>query len=93
MLTMSSACSATRWPASRRSEAIWAAPPTTSEMSVLVPPMSNRIRSGWPIRRAAWRLPATPPAGPESTPPAARRTESAMVATPPWDWMISTGPP
>ena len=38
--------------------------PTTSEMSVLVPPMSNRIRSGWPIRRAAWRLPATPPAGP-----------------------------
>ena len=38
------------------------------------------------------RLPATPPAGPESTAPAARRTASATVATPPCDWMMSRGP-
>ena len=32
-------------------------------------------------------------AGPESTAPAARRTEFAVpVATPPWDWMIRTEP-
>ena len=88
---MSRLCSATRWPAIRRSDAIAASPPTTSEMSVEVPPMSNGMRSPWPRSRAAYWLPATPPAGPESTPPAASRTASAMVATPPCDWMISTG--
>ena len=38
--------------------------------------MSNGMRSPWPSSRAAYRLPATPPAGPESTPPAASRTAS-----------------
>ena len=91
MLAMSRLCSATRWPAMRRSDAIAASPPTTSEMSVEVPPMSKGMRSPWSSSRAAYWLPATPPAGPESTPPAASRTASAMVATPPCDWMISTG--
>ncbi len=37
-------------------------------------------------------LPATPPAGPDSTPPAASRAASAIGATPPCDWMIRVGP-
>ena len=40
-------------------------------MSVEVPPMSKVMRSPWPSSRAACRLPAMPPAGPESTAPAA----------------------
>ncbi len=67
-------------------------PPSSSAMSVLVPPMSNVMRLPSPSRREACRLPAMPPAGPESTAPAASRTESAMVATPPCDCMISTSP-
>ena len=47
-------------------------------MSVLVPPMSKVMRLPSPSRRAACRLPAMPPAGPDSTAPAASRTESAM---------------
>jgi len=91
MLAISRLCRATRWPPIRRSEAMAASPPTTREMSVEVPPMSNGMRSPWPSSRAAYWLPATPPAGPESTPPAASRTASPMVATPPCDWMMRTG--
>ncbi len=55
--------------------------------------MSNGIRSrSAPSRRAAWTLPATPPAGPDSTAPAASRPASAIGATPPCDWMIRVGP-
>ena len=61
-------------------------------MSVLVPPMSKVIRLPSPKRRAAYRLPAMPPAGPESTAPAARRVDSVTGATPPWDCMISSSP-
>ena len=61
-------------------------------MSVLVPPMSNGIRLPSPTSRAAWTLPATPPAGPDSTAPAASRPASAIGATPPCDWMIRVGP-
>ena len=76
---------AVRWPGP-------AAPSTISEMSVLVPPMSNGIRLPSPTSRAAWTLPATPPAGPDSTAPAASRPASAIGATPPCDWMIRVGP-
>src|SRR5215475_9556215 len=65
-------------------------PSWRSAMSVDVPPMSKVMRSPWFRRRAACRLPAMPPAGPESTAPAARRTESATPATPPCDCMMST---
>jgi hypothetical protein len=85
MLAMSKLCKATRWPAMRRSELIAASPPTTSEISVEVPPMSKGIRSACCMSRAAYWLPATPPAGPDSTLPAAKRTACAMLATPPCD--------
>ena len=62
-----------RWPATRRPVTRVGWPPTISEMSVLVPPMSNGIRLPSPSSRAAWTLPATPPAGPDSTAPAASR--------------------
>ena len=75
-----------------RSEAICALPSTTSETSVLVPPMSNGMRLA--LAEEARRMPAAGDAAgrPESTAPAASRTESAIGATPPWDWMIRTGP-
>ena len=68
----------------------WGSPFWRSAMSVDVPPMSKVMKSPWFRSRAACRLPAMPPAGPESTAPAASRTESAMPATPPWDCMINT---
>ena len=64
--------------------------PGQRQTSVLVPPMSKVTRSPRPVRRATWRPAAMPPAGPDSTAPAARRADSRIGATPPCDCMIST---
>ena len=92
MLAMSRLLSAIVWPATRRPFARLGRPATISEMSVLVPPISNGIKLPSSASRAAWALPATPPAGPDSTAPAASRPASAIGATPPCDWMIKVGP-
>ena len=84
---MSSVGSATwRCPTSSRRSS-FGSPSCSSAMSVLVPPMSNVIRSG---ARAGAHVTAaaTPPAGPESTAPAASRADSPIGATPPCDCMI-----
>ena len=44
-----------------------------------------------PSNPAKARAPATPPAGPDSTAPAATRVASASGTTPPCDWMIRIG--
>ncbi len=89
---MSREGNATRSPPTPRSEDSAASPPEMSEISVDVPPISKGIRSGTPSNSAERRAPATPPAGPESTVPAARRIVSATGATPPCERIISTGP-
>ena len=53
MLAMSRLLSAIVWPATRRAAAKLGRPSTISEMSVLVPPISNGIRLPSPISRAA----------------------------------------
>src|SRR6516165_9591813 len=78
MLVMSRLCNATRWPAMRRSDAMAASPPIMREISVEVPPMSKGMRSPWLNRRAAYWLPATPPAGPESTQPQFKARQVAL---------------
>ncbi len=60
-------------------------PSEISEMSVLVPPMSNGTRSAMPSSSAQRRPPETPPAGPDSTVPAASREASSTGAMPPCD--------
>ena len=74
-----------RWPASMPSADSDACPSEISEMSVLVPPMSNGTRSGIPSRSAQRRPPDMPPAGPDSTVPAASREASSTGAMPPCD--------
>ncbi len=89
---MSSAGSETFAMPTRFSPVSCASPFCSSAMSVLVPPMSKVIRLRSPSRRAAYVPAATPPAGPDSTAPAATRLDSAMGATPPCDCMIITSP-
>jgi hypothetical protein len=89
---MSSAGSATRAMPTVFSPVSVGSPPWSSAMSVLVPPMSNVTRSPRPVSRATWRPAAMPPAGPDSTAPAASRAASRMGATPPCDCMIRTSP-
>ena len=88
MLAMSRLRNAMRWPASVPSAESEARPSEISEMSVLVPPMSNGTRSGMPSRSAHRRPPEMPPAGPDSTVPAASRAASSTGAMPPCDRMM-----
>ena len=87
---MSSEGSATRAKPTVFSPVSVGSPPCSRAMSVLVPPMSNVTRSPRPVSWATWRPAAMPPAGPDSTAPAARRADSLIGATPPCDCMIST---
>ena len=81
-----------RWPAKLRSAVSAGSLPAMSEMSVEVPPMSKGMRSRSPKRAAIRLAPATPPAGPESTVPAASRAASSTGATPPWESTMKSGP-
>jgi hypothetical protein len=79
-------------PATARSVARAGWPSTMSEMSVLVPPMSNGMKLPSFMSAEQNTPPATPPAGPDRTAPAAMRTDSATGTTPPCDCMMSSGP-
>src|SRR5947208_1664200 len=92
ILAMSRLRSAIRCPASIPSAESEARPCEISEISVLVPPMSNGTTSGMPRRSAHRRLPEIPPAGPDSTVPAARREASSRGAMPPCDSTINRLP-
>src|SRR5882757_8416662 len=92
MLAMSRLRSAMRWPASMPSAESEAWPSDISEMSVEVPPMSNGTRSGIPSISAQRRLPEMPPAGPDSTVPAASREASSTGAMPPCDNTTNSEP-
>lgn len=59
--------------------------------SVLVPPMSNEIRSGNPARAPAVAAPATPAAGPDANSRTGKRSATAAGTTPPLLWTTSTG--
>ncbi|MGY3225756.1 pyocin large subunit-like protein [Bradyrhizobium sp. USDA 4512] len=89
---MSRLRSAMRWPASMPSADSEAWPSAISEMSVEVPPMSNGTRSGIRRRSAQRRLPEMPPAGPDSTVPAASREASSTGAMPPCDSTTNSEP-
>ena len=89
---MSRLGSAIRSRAIALSTASIASPRTMRETSLEVPPMSNGIRFGAVASSATRRAPARPPAGPESTVPAATRIVSSIGATPPWDCMMRIGP-
>ena len=83
---------AMRCPASIPSADSDARPSEISEMSVLVPPMSNGTRSGISKRLAQRRAPDTPPAGPDSTVPAASREAFSTGAMPPCDRITNSAP-
>ena len=59
--------------------------PRSAKCRCEVPPMSNGTRSGMPSRSAQRRPPDMPPAGPDSTVPAASREASSTGAMPPCD--------
>ena len=85
--------SATLLPPTALSPVSCGSPPSSSAMSVLVPPMSKVMRLPAPEHpRAVRRFPRCRP--PDRTAPPRRRgeSESSMVATPPCDCMMSTRP-
>ena len=92
MLAISRLRNAMRWPASIPSAESEACPSAINEMSVEVPPMSNGTRSGIPTSSAQRRPPDMPPAGPDSTVPAASREASSTGAMPPCDSTTNSEP-
>ena len=64
-------------------------PPSTTQTSHEVPPMSMPTASPPPDSSAISAAPTAPPAGPDRTLQAPARAASAVGATPPEDFMIS----
>ena len=75
-------------PASNCSVVTCGTPSSMSDMSVLVPPMSNPIRLLSPTIAPKLLAPATPPAGPDRIAFTAWFLESSIGVTPPFDCMI-----
>ena len=81
------------WPYSTpHSVVVRISPPWTSEMSVLVPPMSSPIAFSKPHSCAMCRQAMAPAAMPEAAIRPAKRWTSALVITPPPECRISRSP-